>query len=148
MKEIITGFYETLKSATQGYASMNYEILGYKKADLVKLEILVAGKKEEVFSKIVPRLKAEQEGRKMVRKLKELLPPQLFPVPLQAAVGGKIVARETLRARGKNVTAPLYGGDYTRKKKLLEKQKRGKKRLKEKGRITIPPKVFLEMFTQ
>ena len=148
LREIITQFYDKLKTATQGYGSMNYEIFGYKKADLVKLEILIANEKEEVFSKIVPRSFAEQEGRKTVKKLKELLPLQLFSVPLQAVVQGKVIARETIRARAKDVTAPLYGGDYTRKKKLLEKQKKGKKDLKEKGRVNIPQNVFLEMFNR
>ena len=112
------------------------------------MEILIAGKKEEPFSKIVPRKSAYEEARKAVEKLKQALPAQLFSVPLQAAVSGKILARETIRARGKDVIAPLYGGDYTRKKKLLEKQKKGKKLLKEKGEVRIPPKVFLEMFSQ
>ena len=146
LREIISGFYDNLKGVSQGYASMNYYLLGYRPAELVKLEILLLGRKEEVFSKIVPKAKAEAEGRKMVKKLKETLPSQLFSLPLQAAVGGKIIARETLRARGKDVVAPLYGGDYTRKRKLLEKQKKGKKELKSKGEVNIPQKVFLEMF--
>jgi GTP-binding protein LepA len=146
LREILTGFYDRLKGISQGFASMNYEILDWRPADLEKLEILVAGEKEEAFSKIVSRDEAEKEGRAIVRKLKELLPPQLFSVPLQAALGGKIIARETLRSWGKDVIAPLYGGDYTRKKKLLEKQKKGKRELKEKGRVRIPPSVFLEIF--
>lgn len=146
LREIISGFYDNLKGISQGFASMNYEVLGYKRADLVKLEILIAGKKEEVFSKIVARDKVFKEGKKIVEKLKEVLPPQLFSVPLQAMVSGKIIARETIRARKKDVIAPLYGGDYTRKRKLLEKQKKGKKKLKEKGKVYIPPKVFLEIF--
>ena len=125
---------------------MNYEILGWREAELVKLDILILGKKEEAFSKIVPVKDAESEGRKIVEKLKEVLPPQLFALPLQAAIGGKIIARETIRAKSKDVLAPLYGGDYTRKKKLLEQQKKGKKELKEKGRIKIPSRVFLEVF--
>ena len=145
LREIISGFYDKLKGQTQGFASMNYEILEYRLADLLKLEILIAGKKEEAFSKIVPEEKAYESGKNLVEKLKEILPAQLFSVPLQAAVGGKIIARETIRARGKDVIAPLYGGDYTRKRKLLEKQKKGKRELKERGRVVIPPRVFLEM---
>jgi GTP-binding protein LepA len=146
LRAIITGFYDKLKGASQGFSSMNYELSGYKIADLVKLEILIAGKKEEAFSKIVSRKDAYEDGKKTVEKLKEILPSQLFSVPLQAAISGKIVARETIRAKGKDVIAPLYGGDYSRKRKLLERQKKGKKDLKEKGRIVIPPNVFFEIF--
>jgi len=146
LRQILTGFYDRLKGVSQGFSSMNYQILDWRPADLEKLEILIAGKKEEAFSKIVSKNEAEKEGRAVVKKLKEFLPPQLFSVPLQAILGGKIIARETLRARGKDVIAPLYGGDYTRKKKLLEKQKKGKKELKEKGKLRIPPRVFLEIF--
>ncbi|PIP25043.1 MAG: elongation factor 4 [Candidatus Nealsonbacteria bacterium CG23_combo_of_CG06-09_8_20_14_all_36_12] len=145
LREIIVGFYDKLKSQTQGFASMSYEILGYRPTDLVKLEILIAGKKEEALSQIVPQEKAFELGKKLVKKLKEILPSQLFSVALQAAVSGKIIARETMKARGRDVVAPLYGGDYTRKRKLLEKQKKGKKELKERGRIRIPSEVFLEM---
>ncbi len=146
LRQILTGFYDRLKGVSQGFASMNYQILDWRPADLEKLEILIAGKKEEAFSRIVSKNEAEKEGRAVVKKLKEFLPPQLFSVPLQAILGGKIIARETLRARGKDVIAPLYGGDYTRKKKLLEKQKKGKKELKEKGKVRIPSRVFLEIF--
>ena len=145
LRKLIAGFYDKLKSVSQGYASMNYKIIGFRKVDLVKVEILIAGKKEEALSEIVPREEAFQEGKRIVSKLKEVLPLQLFAVPLQASVGGKIIARETLKARRKDVTAPLYGGDYTRKRKLLEKQKKGKKELKEKGKIKIPTSVFFEM---
>ena len=145
LRQILTGFYDRLKGVSQGFASMNYQILDWRPADLEKLEILIAGKKEEAFSRIVSKNEAEKEGRAVVKKLKEFLPPQLFSVPLQAVIFGKIVARETLRARGKDVIAPLYGGDYTRKKKLLEKQKKGKKELKEKGKVNIPSRVFLEI---
>ncbi len=146
LREILTGFYDKLKGVSQGFASMNYQILDWREADLEKMEILVAGQKEEAFSKIVSAVDAEKEGRMIVKKLKEILPAQLFSVPLQAVLGGKIIARETLRARGKDVIAPLYGGDYTRKRKLLEKQKKGKRELKEKGKVSIPPRVFLEIF--
>lgn len=146
LREIIIGFYDKLKSQSQGFASMNYEILGYRPGDLVKLEILITGEKEETFSKIVPRARVFEEGKKIISKLKEILPPQLFSVPLQAVLQGKIIARETIKAKRKDVLQPLYGGDYTRKRKLLEKQKRGKKKLKAKGRIRLSPKVFLEIF--
>ncbi len=146
LREIIAGFFDKLKGQTKGFASMNYELLGYRKGDLVKLEILVAGKKEEAFSRVVPNLQAFEEGKRIVGKLKEILPPQLFSVPIQATIGGKIIARETMRAKGRDVIAPLYGGDYTRKRKLLDKQKKGKKELKDKGEIRIPQRVFLEIF--
>jgi len=147
LREIITkSFYDKLKGASQGFASMNYEIMGWREANLVKLDILILGRKEEAFSRVVPEKEAFLEGKKTVEKLKEVLPPQQYSVPLQAAVGGKVLARETIRARRKDVTAPLYGGDYSRKRKLLEKQKEGKKELKEKGRIKIPSRAFLEIF--
>ena len=146
LRGILTGFYDKLKGVSQGFASMNYQILEWRAADLEKMEILVAGQKEEAFSKIVSAVEAEKEGRAIVKKLKEALPAQLFSVPLQAVMSGKIIARETLRARGKDVIAPLYGGDYTRKRKLLEKQKKGKRELKEKGKVNIPSRVFLEIF--
>jgi len=145
-REIITGFYDKLKSQSQGFASINYHSLEYRKADLVKLEILVSGKKEEAFSKIVLAKEAYHQGKKIVEKLKEILPAQLYSVPLQAMVSGKIIARETLSSKGKDVTAGLYGGDYSRKRKLLEKQKKGKKALKEKSEVNIPQDVFLKMF--
>jgi GTP-binding protein LepA len=145
LREIIVGFYDNILEATQGYASLNYKILGFEPADLVKLEILIAGRKEEAFSKIVSKGKVYQEGSKLVKKLKEILPPQQFSVALQATVSGKIIARETIKARGKDVIAPLYGGDYTRKRKLLERQKKGKKELKENSKIRIPTNVFFEI---
>ena len=147
LREIITkNFYDKLKGLSQGFASMNYETLGWRDADLVKLDILILGEKQEMLSRIVPKNQVYQEGKKIVKNLKKILPAQLFSVPLQAAVNGKIIARETISARGKDVIAPLYGGDYTRKKKLLEKQKRGKKRLKQKGKINIPPELFFRDF--
>jgi GTP-binding protein LepA len=145
-KEIVFGFYDNLKGITQGFASMNYEILEHRPADLVKMEIFIAGKKEEAFSKIINRSKIFEEGKKITKKLKESLPHQLFSVPIQAIVSGRVISRETISARRRDVIAPLYGGDYTRKRKLLEKQKKGKKELKEKGRVNIPSKVFLEIF--
>ncbi|XOB46564.1 MAG: translation elongation factor 4 [Candidatus Nealsonbacteria bacterium] len=146
LRKIIVGFFDRLKGVSQGFASMNYEVLGYKKGDLVKLDILIGGKKEDVFSKIVDRENAFKEGKKIVLKLKEILPAQLFALPIQAAVSGKVIARTTIKAKRRDVTAPLYGGDVTRKRKLLERQKKGKKKLKERGQIHIPPNVFLKMF--
>jgi len=145
LREVVANLYDKIKNLSQGFASMNYKILDFRESDLVRLEILVAGQKQEAFSKIVPRDRAYLEGKKIVRKLKEILPRQQFSVALQAQVEGKIIARETLSASRKNVTAPLYGGDYSRKKKLLERQKKGKKKLKEKGALRIPLKVFLDM---
>ena len=143
--EIIIDFYDKLKNITAGYASMSYELSDYRSADLSRLDILIAEEKTEAFSRIVPREKVEQEGRALVKKLKEVIPRQLFAVALQAAVGGKIIARETISAMRKDVTGYLYGGDYSRKKKLLEKQKKGKKRMKQSGKINIPSEVFLKV---
>ncbi len=145
LREIIVDFYDKLKSATSGYASMGYELIGWRAGDLVRLDILVAREPVEAFSRIVPRDKTQSEGRAIVEKLKEVLPAQWFAVSLQAAVGGKIVAREDLAARRKDVTGYLYGGDVTRKKKLLEKQKKGKKKMKESGRVNIGQDVFLKV---
>ena len=154
LREIITkNLYDKLKGVSQGFASMNYEIFDWRSVSLVKLDILILGRKEEGLSCIVPEKEAFREGKRIVEKLKEVLPPQLFSLPLQAVVGGKVIARETIRALRRDVIAPLYGGDYSRKKKLLERQKKGKKELKEKampagrqGRIKIPSQVFLEVF--
>ncbi|OGN29131.1 MAG: elongation factor 4 [Candidatus Yanofskybacteria bacterium RIFCSPLOWO2_01_FULL_49_25] len=145
LAEIITDFYDRLKSVSSGYASMSYEPAGYQASDLVRLDILVADELVEPFSKIVPRELAYQEGKRIVEKLKVVIPRQWFAVSLQAAIGGKIIARETISALRKDVTGYLYGGDITRKKKLLEKQKRGKKRMQAEGHVEIPQEVFLEM---
>jgi len=144
-RELMANFYDKLKSATQGYGSMDYHFLDWRRSDLVKLEVLVLGKLEEALSTIVPRERAFQEGRAVVEKLKGIFPPQLFPVPLQAKIGGNIIARETVRARRKDVTAPLYGGDVTRKRKLLEKQKKGKKRMRSQGKVEIPSHAYLSV---
>ena len=146
LREIIGKFYENLLNITQGFASLTFKEIGYKSADLVKLEILINGNKEEAFSRILPQSKVNYEARRMVEKLKDVLPKQSFSVPIQGKIGGKIISRETITATRKDVTAPLYGGDFTRKRKLLEKQKEGKKKLKEKGEVRIPPEVFLKVF--
>ena len=146
LREIITGFYDNILRISQGYASMNYDVLGFRPSELVKLEILIAGKREEAFSRIVAKKDAHEEGSRLAKKLKDVLPPQQFAVAIQAVIGGKVVARETLSSVGRDVIAPLYGGDYSRKRKLLEKQKKGKKELKEKGQLSIPPSVFFEIF--
>ncbi|MEK7627784.1 MAG: translation elongation factor 4 [Patescibacteria group bacterium] len=145
LADIIVDFYDDLKSVTSGYASMNYELLDFRVGDLVKMDILIADEKVEAFSRIVPRGKSRADGRVLVKKLKEVVPPQLFTVAIQAAIGGEIIARETLKAMRKDVTGYLYGGDRTRKDKLLKKQKKGKKRLKEMGKIRISQEVFLKV---
>jgi GTP-binding protein LepA len=145
LSEIIVNFYDKLKSATEGYASMNYEFLEYRESDLVKLEILLAGEKEESLARIVHRQFAEEEGRKIVAKLKNVLPRQNFVVAIQAMIENKIIARENLPALKKDVTGYLYGGDRTRKMKLWKKQKEGKKRLKERGRVHLSTKTYLDL---
>jgi GTP-binding protein LepA len=146
LRGIVANLYDKIKTASQGYASMNYKVIGYKPGKLVKMEIFVAGRKEEALSRIVSEDEAYFEGKKMVEKLKDVLPPQMFSVALQAAIGGKIIARETIKAYMKDVAGYLYGGDVTRKNKLREKQKKGKKLMKEKGRVNVPTKAFLEVF--
>ena len=145
LNEIIIDFYDKLKNTTAGYASMSYEVADYRSANLVKLDILIAGEKTEAFSRIVHKERLDKEARDLVKRLKEVIPKQLFNVALQAAVGGKVIARETISAMRKDVTGYLYGGDYTRKKKLLEKQKKGKKKMKAIGKVNIPQEVFLKV---
>ncbi|MCD6149822.1 elongation factor 4 [bacterium] len=143
LMDIIVNFHDELKSASSGFASMNYEVVGYRQSDLVKLNILVAGEEVEALSRIVPRENVLREGKTAVKKLKAAIPRQNFAVAVQAAVGGKIIARETIKPFRKDVTSGLYGGDVTRKRKLLEKQKKGKKKMKGVGKVAIPPEAFL-----
>ena len=142
LADIVIDFADRLKGVTAGYGSFSYELAGERPGDLVRLDILIAGEPAEPLSRVVPREQAYREGRAMVAKLKDLLPRQVFAVAIQAAVGGRVMSRETLPARAKNVTAHLYGGDRTRKMKLWERQKRGKERLKKTGRVLIPPAVY------
>ena len=143
LNEIIYDFFDTLKARTKGYASLDYELSSYQLSDLVKVDMLLNGDQVDALSFIAHREKAYARARRLCEKLKDNIPRQLFEVPIQAAIGGKIIARETVKAMRKDVLAKCYGGDITRKKKLLEKQKEGKKKMRQLGSVQVTPEAFM-----